>query len=110
MFVIPRKDYSIVDPARVDVLPPEGRDVGDGHPTYWGRRIADGDVKLVAEEKVDAAKATLERADAARAQAVRDKAEADEKAAKEKTDAAAKAAAPAPESLKPVAPAAQQPK
>jgi hypothetical protein len=69
MFVIPKKDFLIVDPARRDTLPPEGRDVGEGDSNYWLRRIRDEDVTMVPADKVEAAKAALDKADAARAAA-----------------------------------------
>lgn len=96
MFVIPKAGYSIVDPQRSDVLPPEGRDVGGDHDVYWGRRVADGDVTAVAEDKIEAAKTTLERADALRASnAEAARVQAEEAAAKKQAEAA-KPAQPAP--------------
>lgn len=48
MFVKPTPDRNVPDPARGDILPPEGREV---EPTqYWQRRIADGDVAEASRE------------------------------------------------------------
>lgn len=67
MFVIPKEKMSVVDPQRMDTLPPEGRDVGGDHELYWLRRDMDGDVTVVSADKVPAAKAALEKAEAQRA-------------------------------------------
>ena len=73
MFVIPKKDLLIIDPARQTdplfrTLPPEGRDVGEGDSHYWIRRQQDGDVEIVADDKVEAAKANAIKAQAKRDQ------------------------------------------
>lgn len=87
MFVIPKDKLTIVDPQRMDVIAPEGRDVGSDNSAYWERRAADGDVTIVPVDQVPAAIATLEKADTARAEAARK--------AKEEADAKAAAAKPA---------------
>lgn len=84
MFVLPKGDLKIIDPARMDALPPEGRNVGDDNAAYWNRHLNDDSIEVLPADKVDAAVARLERADAQRA------------------DAAAKAAVPQP--TKPPAP------
>lgn len=89
MFVIPKAGSSIVDPARQSdplgkVLPPEGRDVGDADSHYWIRRQQDGDVKIVPENEVDAAKANAVKAQQKRDQEAAEKRAADEKNAQPK--------------------------
>lgn len=42
MFVIPKHNLKIPDPAMQDYLPPEGREVAPN--SYWTRRLSDGDV------------------------------------------------------------------
>lgn len=100
MFVIPKKDAKVVDPQLMDAIPPEGRDVGDQHSTFWSRRFADGDITIVPDDQVATAKDNLARAEAARHEAAEvARKEAEEKAAAE---AAKKAQAPKPsESPKP---------
>lgn len=99
MFVLPKGDLKIIDPARMDALPPEGRDVGTDNPAYWNRHLTDDSIEIVPADKVPAAIARLEKADAARAEESRVAREANKAAA----DAAAKA-----DPKKPAAPAAQQ--
>lgn len=67
MFIIPKKDLTIVDPQRMDVIPPEGRNVGDDHPGYWNRHLTDGAITIVADDQVAGAQLKLEQADAKRA-------------------------------------------
>lgn len=100
MFIIPKDGMKIVDPQRVDVLPPEGRDVGDQHPEFWLRRVADGDATVVAPDQEAAARDRLDIADRKRAADLRDaaeaafkKANADKEPAKPAPDAAAQPAA-----------------
>ncbi|EFB7254706.1 DUF2635 domain-containing protein [Escherichia coli] len=45
MFVKPNNGRSVHDPARGDLLPPEGRNVDESQ--YWYRREIDGDIKIV---------------------------------------------------------------
>lgn len=54
MNVKPIEGRQVPDPARGDVLPPEGRNVEPSQ--YWLRRIADGDVVEVTETKAPAKK------------------------------------------------------
>ena len=42
MFVIPKAGMHVRDPVKRDVLPDEGREVGE-RTAYWRRRVADGD-------------------------------------------------------------------
>lgn len=82
MFIIPKKDLTIVDPQRMDVIPPEGRNVGDDHGGYWNRHLRDEAITIVADDQVAAAQATLEKADLARAEkAAADRAEFEKAAA-----------------------------
>lgn len=71
MFVIPQADQKIVDPQRMDPLPAYGRDVGDDHAGYWGRRAAEGSVKIVPDAEVEAARKNAEKAEADEAAAAR---------------------------------------
>jgi hypothetical protein len=66
MFVVPKGELKIIDPARMDALPPEGRDVGVDHPEYWTRRALDGDVQIVPPDQAAAAKDKADRAEALR--------------------------------------------
>jgi len=97
MFVIPKADLTVIDPTRMDALPPEGRDVGDGDAGYWLRHAADKSVDIVADDKVDAARENAELAERKRQE---------QAAAKKKADEDAAAKAKATES----APAASAPK
>ncbi|QIM43936.1 DUF2635 domain-containing protein [Leclercia adecarboxylata] len=45
MFVKPKNGRSVHDPARVDLLPEEGRNVEESQ--YWYRREIDGDIEIV---------------------------------------------------------------
>ena len=49
MFVKPINGRSVHDPARVDLLPAEGRNVDESQ--YWYRRELDGDIKFVQPSK-----------------------------------------------------------
>ncbi len=95
MFVIPADGLKIVDPQLKDVLPPEGRDVGNQHPNFWTRRIADGDATAVPEDKIAAAKDKLARAEAQRHEEAAAKRAEEELAAAKAAEAAKKPAAPA---------------
>ncbi len=97
MFVIPKKDLKVVDPQLMDAIPPEGRDIGDQHPNFWARRIADQDVSVVPDDQVATAKDNLARAESARHAAAA-------AARKEEED---KAAAEAAKKNQPVKPADQ---
>lgn len=54
MFLKPVKGRDVPDPARGDLLPPEGREVDENQ--YWFRRINDKDVEIVEPETNPAAK------------------------------------------------------
>lgn len=63
MFLIPKDGLKILDPMRLDFLPPEGRDVGQDQGAYWHRHIRDESVTVVADKDLAAATARLEKAD-----------------------------------------------
>lgn len=103
MFVIPRQGLSVVDPTRMDVLPPEGRDVGVEHPSFWVRRLGDGDVTEVkGDDAIKAAKDALEKGDTKRAADARLAAEAADKARAEAAAEEAKAKTEAPKQTAPI--------
>ncbi|RTY53640.1 DUF2635 domain-containing protein [Pantoea sp. YU22] len=49
MFVKPKDGRSVPDPARGDLLPERGRNVPED--SYWLRRIVEGDVEKVTDDK-----------------------------------------------------------
>ncbi|MDO9236005.1 MAG: DUF2635 domain-containing protein [Aquabacterium sp.] len=54
MYLKPAAGLAVPDPARGDVLPPEGRDVEATQ--YWQRRLNDGDVSQSSAESTQAKK------------------------------------------------------
>ncbi len=44
IFVVPAQGLTVIDPADMKALPPEGKEVDAG--VYWTRRLADGDVTI----------------------------------------------------------------
>jgi hypothetical protein len=61
IFIKPAQGRQVPDPARGDLLPPEGRSVESYQ--YWQRRIAEGDVvEAIPADPVDAAIATTKKA------------------------------------------------
>lgn len=55
MFVKPKPDLTVIDPATNTALPPEGKEV-HGDVTYWQRRIRDDAVEVVPPAKAGKAK------------------------------------------------------
>lgn len=93
MFVIPKNGLTVIDPALRDALPPEGRDVREDFPNYWLRHFQEGSIQIVAEDKVEAAKAKADKA-------ISDRAALSAKAAADALIARPTAEAPKPAEIK----------
>lgn len=55
MFVKPKNDLSVIDPATNTALPAEGKEVS-GNESYWQRRIREESVEVVTPPKGGKAK------------------------------------------------------